>query len=377
MSGQEQQQHQVNCWACQVLVQIPLVGEQLLPAPRFKCGWCGAITDTFIGRQQQQLMRDQRRRTCFARLMRCLASMQWLVVALVFLLTCSIILLGVAYILPITCHGAPALFAASHVATATLTFLILFNYAATILTSPGTVAECYLPPVKIGEAVPPLAFDNHRFCYECQTFKPPDAHHCSTCRTCVVDLDHHCPFVNNCVGRANMRNFLHFMAATLAAMLFCLAHCLHLIRVYGGKLRQLLGRGKAGLGPGGWDLLTGLGEFLVGCPAPLAAALYISVAGGLVLVSVGSLFWSTVSCLSEGGHGHQHTPACVPGADIRAPAAKARALEPVLRRWTAAWTRGAVNVSRVMGGSGVADWLMPRWGPPDGVLVSSVTKKRS
>ncbi|GFH16293.1 palmitoyltransferase, partial [Haematococcus lacustris] len=230
------------------------------------------------GRQQQQLMRDQRRRTCFARFMRCLASMQWLVVALVFLLTCSIILLGVAYILPITCHGAPVLFAASHVATATLTFLILFNYAA----------------IKIGEAVPPLAFDNHRFCYECQTFKPPDAHHCSTCRTCVVDLDHHCPFVNNCVGRANMRNFLHFMAATLAAMLFCLAHCLHLIRLYGGKLRQLLGRGKAGLGPGGWDLLTGLGEFLVGCPAPLAAALYISVAGGLVLVSVGSLFWSTL-----------------------------------------------------------------------------------
>ncbi len=41
---------------------------------------------------------------------------------------------------------------------------------------------------------------------------------------CVVDMDHHCPFVANCVGRANMRNFLHFTGWVTLAMVYC---CLH------------------------------------------------------------------------------------------------------------------------------------------------------
>lgn len=37
------------------------------------------------------------------------------------------------------------------------------------------------------------AFNDFRYCYSCKYFKPPAAHHCNICRTCVVDMDHHCP----------------------------------------------------------------------------------------------------------------------------------------------------------------------------------------
>jgi palmitoyltransferase len=38
--------------------------------------------------------------------------------------------------------------------------------------------------------------DNYTFCHYCSKPKSPRAHHCRSCRKCILDMDHHCPFVS-------------------------------------------------------------------------------------------------------------------------------------------------------------------------------------
>lgn len=61
----------------------------------------------------------------------------------------------------------------------------------------------------------------HRFCVHCNVFKPDRAHHCSSCRECVLGMDHHCPFTgNSCIGLWNRKFFVLFLYyATLSCVL--------------------------------------------------------------------------------------------------------------------------------------------------------------
>lgn len=38
--------------------------------------------------------------------------------------------------------------------------------------------------------------ENYTFCHYCSKPKSPRAHHCRSCRKCILDMDHHCPFVS-------------------------------------------------------------------------------------------------------------------------------------------------------------------------------------
>ncbi|KAJ5611027.1 hypothetical protein N7510_007746 [Penicillium lagena] len=61
-----------------------------------------------------------------------------------------------------------------------------------------------------------------RYCKKCQCPKPDRAHHCSTCKRCVLKMDHHCPWLATCVGLYNYKAFLLFLIYT---SVFCWVCC--------------------------------------------------------------------------------------------------------------------------------------------------------
>lgn len=81
-------------------------------------------------------------------------------------------------------------------------------------SDPGSVPSnaTYLPDCT-GE-------DRISFCPKCDAYKPPRAHHCSTCNRCIVRMDHHCPWTNNCIGYRNMKYFVLFLAYTMTMCIY-------------------------------------------------------------------------------------------------------------------------------------------------------------
>lgn len=70
------------------------------------------------------------------------------------------------------------------------------------------------PPLPEPLRVPQTAFPlrpSNTYCYRCQRHKPPRAHHCRHCGTCVLKMDHHCPWVGGCVGARNHKFFYNFL----------------------------------------------------------------------------------------------------------------------------------------------------------------------
>ncbi|KAG2484330.1 hypothetical protein HYH03_016872 [Edaphochlamys debaryana] len=276
----------VQCWACGVLVAVPIINGEL--APVFRCGWCGAISEAAPPGAGAGASR--RRRGLWRGFMRLLSRLSYIVVLFVLGLVFVIIAPGVGFVLP-ALSSNPVIWLVHTAITWFVSAGVLFNYLAAVFTSPGTVLECceglppaYLPRPKEGDngygrggggveaaPVPSLvasaqavcaeagteaaepgaqagpglglqpatghaaggpqglvrqgAYSHLTYCWSCRGPKPRDAHHCHMCSVCVVDLDHHCPFVANCVGRGNMRNFISFLAFTCAAMAYCLAVC--------------------------------------------------------------------------------------------------------------------------------------------------------
>ncbi|EAR96423.2 DHHC zinc finger protein (macronuclear) [Tetrahymena thermophila SB210] len=50
-----------------------------------------------------------------------------------------------------------------------------------------------------------------KYCFKCQSVKPPRVHHCKICNRCINRMDHHCPWVANCVGKQNQKYFTIFL----------------------------------------------------------------------------------------------------------------------------------------------------------------------
>ncbi|XP_020852763.1 palmitoyltransferase ZDHHC16 isoform X2 [Phascolarctos cinereus] len=131
-------------------------------------------------------------------------------VALVIVLTSSIVAIAYLCVLPLILHtySVPRIcwhFVYSHWNL----ILIVFHYYQAITTPPG-----YPPQAKTDLATVSI-------CKKCIYPKPARTHHCSICNRCVLKMDHHCPWMNNCVGHYNHRYFFSFCFFMTLGCVYC------------------------------------------------------------------------------------------------------------------------------------------------------------
>ncbi|KAH8599996.1 DHHC palmitoyltransferase-domain-containing protein [Bisporella sp. PMI_857] len=107
--------------------------------------------------------------------------------------------------------------------------LLNWSYTTAVFTNPGNTKASngysslptHSDPPSTGFTV--KANGEIRYCKKCQARKPDRAHHCSTCRKCVLKMDHHCPWLATCVGLHNYKPFLLFLIYTTLFCFICFA----------------------------------------------------------------------------------------------------------------------------------------------------------
>ncbi|XP_039040997.1 protein S-acyltransferase 11-like isoform X2 [Hibiscus syriacus] len=118
----------------------------------------------------------------------------------------------------------PVVFSISYTLGIVHSILTVILAAATVSTFCLSSFRCAgTPPTVFWGSYPVVGkgdLDNYTFCHHCSKPKSPRAHHCNSCRTCVLDMDHHCPFIGNCVGASNHRHFIAFLFAAIFSTVY-------------------------------------------------------------------------------------------------------------------------------------------------------------
>jgi len=97
----------------------------------------------------------------------------------------------------------------------TICAMALASHVKTMFTDPGSIPQAAVP-IEIATRT------THAMCVHCQTYKPPNSHHCRICNRCVSRMDHHCPWMNNCIGAGNLKHFILFLCYTWTAIFMAL-----------------------------------------------------------------------------------------------------------------------------------------------------------
>ncbi|KAE8711031.1 putative protein S-acyltransferase 16 [Hibiscus syriacus] len=106
-----------------------------------------------------------------------------------------------------------------------ISVMCVFNYAVAILADPGWVPSAYMPDIedsKVSIHEIKRKGGDLRYCQKCSHFKPPRAHHCRICKSCILRMDHHCVWINNCVGHANYKAFFVSVVYAVIACFYSL-----------------------------------------------------------------------------------------------------------------------------------------------------------
>ncbi|XP_074653088.1 palmitoyltransferase ZDHHC3-like [Tubulanus polymorphus] len=105
-------------------------------------------------------------------------------------------------------------------------FLLAFSHLRAVLSDPGIVplpdTGLDFSDARSGQKYIENKANEWTICMKCETYRPPRAHHCRTCRRCVRRMDHHCPWINNCVGEYNQKYFIQFLFYVGVAALYAL-----------------------------------------------------------------------------------------------------------------------------------------------------------
>ncbi|WOL18927.1 protein S-acyltransferase 11 isoform X4 [Canna indica] len=188
--------HKTTCWGC----GLQLVLETYSPV--FKCGWCGAITD-----QCKTLRKPDS--VCFSWWRR-VRDRLFVTILIFFML--FVISAGVWGVYPVVFAISKSFGIVHCLLTIFLSIITISTFCLASFSSAGAPANI---PWGSYPVVGKDGLENYTFCVYCSKPKPPRAHHCRSCRMCVLDMDHHCPFIGNCVGSANHRYFITFLIAVV------------------------------------------------------------------------------------------------------------------------------------------------------------------
>lgn len=63
-------------------------------------------------------------------------------------------------------------------------------------------------------------------CEHCRIIKTPRTRHCPLCGKCSDRFDHHCPWINNCIGRGNIKRFYLFLTVQACYLVSALYSCI-------------------------------------------------------------------------------------------------------------------------------------------------------
>jgi hypothetical protein len=210
--------HEATCWGCGLRLVFASY------SPIYKCGWCGAVTQSNnqTARKPDSIWFSHWRR---------LRDRLFVAVLVLFMLF-------VICTLPpaischrhefITCHGysfviqflghlfidpvilfdtGGGVWAVYPVVFSVSKFCGVFHCTVAAVLAVCTVTSYCLASLKCAGAPTDIRWgsypvvgkgdlENYTFCTYCSKPKPPRAHHCRSCKMCVVDMDHHCPFVS-------------------------------------------------------------------------------------------------------------------------------------------------------------------------------------